>query len=190
MPYTYGSDCPGMVAATAKPLPGSKTPGVTRTYTRVEAGRPQRVNQYQNHKIPAPRASASTKPGKAAGDYKTKPTTRTAWRDITAGDVLDFGGEPWRVQETYIGGPSSGKSAKNTAGKPNTKGTRNPGTKASSGKGVNTGGKNISTGSQGKGVNTGKKLSTTPVTNLLENLWTGKRVQITLHPSFMVWLYS
>lgn len=156
--------------AAATPAPKA-APGQTRTYNRVENGRPQRVSQYQNHR--PPKASAK-------GDYTHMPTTKVSWRDVQDGSVLDFGGEPWKVLHTYVGGPSS---VTNTAGKPNTKGTTSGKTTASKGKGVNTVGGTTS----GKAAK--KTLSTNPISNVLENLWTGKRVQITLHPSFMVWVY-
>jgi hypothetical protein len=163
----------------AAPATPSSSPGVTRTYTRVENGRPQRVNQYQNHRPPHARLPAPKGAG-AKGDYKGMPTTKMDWKDLKEGDVVDFGGEPWEVLHTYVGGPSS---VKPKAGKANTKGTTSGKNTGSKGKGVNTTG-GTSSGKAAKG-----KVSTTPVTDVLENKWTGKRVQITLHPSFKVLVY-
>lgn len=106
---------------------------------------------------------------------------------IKPGMILDFGGEPWKVLHQGVAAP----------GKPNSSGTSSGRNTGSKGKGVNTKGGG-STGSAGKGVNTkggskgankGKTSLSGPVTNVLENLWSGKKIQMTLHGNFKVLVY-
>jgi hypothetical protein len=177
------------LAATGQAAPAT-TSGVTRTHMRMENGRIQQVHQYQNHRPSHGHPTAPAAPAKD-GKYKNMPTKELDWRDLDPGDIVDFGGEPWKVLHTYVTEPKEqgGKTksrVKGKAGKANGKGTSSGKKGASSGK---------PTSSKGKGVNTGKKagagtMSKTPVADILENLWTGKRVQITLHPGFKVWVYE
>lgn len=176
----------------ATPRQPGGTHGITRSYTRMRRGIRQQVHQYQNHRLVHP---AHPAPKDTRIDWGKIPTTRTSWRDLNKGDVVDFGGEPWKVLETYVNGPSTAGTKtshiKGKAGKASAKGTSSG---KKTGSGVNPGGP-MKTASQGKGVNTGgaskasSGTSTFPVTDMLENLYTGRRINVTLSPGFAVWVY-
>lgn len=151
---------------------------LTKSYTRVgQTGRPQQVRQY-----PTPHPGHLSP--SAAVDGKM-PKVQAAWNSVKAGQVVDFGGEPWKIVADAI---------QTKAGVPNNEGLN------STGKGIRTGAPK-NTYSKGRGMNTvgGVKNNNTKgakpgasdsmITHVLENMWTGKRVQIKLNSAFKVWVY-
>lgn len=148
------------------------TGGTTRSYTRIERGHPQRVRQYRT---PHP-AQAQV------GGLGSVPRTQVPWNKLQPGMVVDFSGQAWKVIKTSVFTHFQ-LNTKNKAGKPSRKGTR---TGAQTGSGT-------ATGSPGKAAKAhakkAAKPSTSAITDRLENLNTGKRVDITLQPGFKVWVY-
>jgi hypothetical protein len=140
--------------------------GITRSYTRMENGRVQRVGAYTRIR-------------------------RVAWGSLKAGNVVQIAGARYKVVQARV--PQT--PFKPAQPGPNTKGTTSGKNTGSQGQGVNTGGP-ASTGSAGQGVNTGAVTGSTiaqaalggaklpfgtpTVTNLLASLVTGKQFYVYL----------
>lgn len=149
---------------------------LTKSYTRTSrSGRPQQVRQY-----PTPHPGHLNPSAAVLGKL---PKVQTDWHLIKAGAIVDFGGEPWKVLAHAVNPPGKASST---------------GGVNSTGKGVRTGAPK-NTGRKGRGLNTkGGVMSNSPrkpgaadkiITHVLENLWTGKRVQISLNAAYKVWVY-
>jgi hypothetical protein len=153
------------------------TGGITKSYQRMHDGRLEQVGQYNTpHPAHIGAPAARGKPAAQTKQSAPMPRVQVTWNNLQAGQTVLLGGSQWKVIRTFVG----------LAGKPNKKGT-------SSGKSTGSG---TSTGSSGKGVNTGgtnkatgSKTKKSPVTNELRNVYTGKRLDITLAPGFKVWVY-
>jgi hypothetical protein len=107
-----------------------------------------------------------TAKAKTAKPQAARVPQQVTWGELRAGHAVDFGGEPWSVQHNHVGIAAEDltKPRPPLPPVPKTAKPREP-------------------VKQPEGVKPG------PVTHVLENLWTGKRVHVTLHPAFKVFKY-